>query len=190
MCAHRRRTGCRSNTQQEPHSKFAGSKTDSCFSTGPIQRCGRNWLSNLELNLKTGVQVDGRLRVLDQLELRKAVPEGLAELSYDNDQIRLLMTLPESEQPALALYAAPGIEALQRWSARRQLPGFESFDPTVCQSLHMDRSPRPVTLWLAGYLPAAGRWRSILVLGVFFRRIHKRKNFNIAGCHCTQTSHD
>ena len=28
-----------------------------------------------------------------------------------------------------------GLEALQRWSSCRQLPGFESFDPTICQSL-------------------------------------------------------
>src|SRR5258707_13156367 len=31
--------------------------------------CGRNWLSNLELNPQDRVQVDGCLRVLDQLEL-------------------------------------------------------------------------------------------------------------------------
>ena len=83
------------------------------------------------------VLVDGCLRVLDQLELEESgLQKALAQLSYDNDQIRLLMTLPGVGTAGSSLICGPwGLEALQRWSSRRKLPGFESFDPTVCQSL-------------------------------------------------------
>ena len=57
------------------------------------------------------VLVDGCLRVLDQLELEESgLQKALAQLSYDNDQIRLLMTLPGvGTAGAQALYAALGI---------------------------------------------------------------------------------
>jgi transposase len=72
--------------------------------------CGRNWLSNLELKPQDRVLVDSYLRVLDQIELEQnGLQKALTELSYENDQIRLLMTLPGvGPAGAQALYAALG----------------------------------------------------------------------------------
>jgi transposase len=71
---------------------------------------GRNWLSKLELNLQDRVFVDSCLRVLDQIEAEEIVlQKELAQLSYSNDQIRLLMTLPGlGPAGAQAMYAALG----------------------------------------------------------------------------------
>ena len=54
------------------------------------------------------VLVDGCLRVLDQLELEESgLQKALAQLSYDNDQIRLLMTLPGVGTGRLKPYMRP-----------------------------------------------------------------------------------
>ncbi|MBV9671504.1 MAG: IS110 family transposase [Verrucomicrobia bacterium] len=71
---------------------------------------GRNWLSHLELKAQDRALVNGYLRVLDQLKTEEiALQKELAELSYGNDHILLLLTLPGlGPAGAQALYAALG----------------------------------------------------------------------------------
>src|ERR1700738_4022831 len=142
--------------------------------------CGRNWLSNLELNPQDRVLVDGCLRVLDQLELEESgLQKALAQLSYDNDQIRLLMTLPGvGPAGAQALYAALG--DWKRFKDGAHVASYLGLSPSTRQSANH---------CYLGSIPKAGnslaRWlltqaaRQVAQhpgpLGVFFRRIHKRK---------------
>jgi transposase len=71
---------------------------------------GRSWLSNLELASQDRARIDSYLRVLDQIESEEtSLQKALSQLSYDNQQIRLLMTLPGvGPAGAQALYAALG----------------------------------------------------------------------------------
>jgi transposase len=147
--------------------------------------CGRNWLSNLKLNPQDRVQVDGYLRVLDQLELEESgLQKALAELSYDNDQIRLLMTLPGvGTAGAQALYAALG--DWKRFKDGAHAASYLGLSPSTRQSANhcyhgpITKAGNSLARWL---LTQAARQvaQHPGPLGVFFRRIHKRKNFNIA----------
>lgn len=71
---------------------------------------GRHWLSNVELQPADRVLIESNLRILDQIEAEQsALQKRLAHLSYENDQIRLLMTLPGvGPAAAQSLYAALG----------------------------------------------------------------------------------
>ena len=71
---------------------------------------GRNWLSNLELATQDRARIDSYLRVLDQIESEETyLQKASTQLSYDKEQIRLLMTLPGlGATGAQAFYAALG----------------------------------------------------------------------------------
>lgn len=147
--------------------------------------CGRNWLSHLELNPQDRVFVDSCLRVLDQLELEESgLQKALAQLSYDNEQIRLLMTLPGvGPAGAQALYAALG--DWKRFKDGAHVASYLGLSPSTRQSANhcyhgsITKAGNSLARWL---LTQAARQvaQHPGPLGVFFRRIHKRKNFNIA----------
>jgi transposase len=146
---------------------------------------GRNWLSNLELNPQDRALVDGYLRVLDQLELEEiALQKKLVELSYGNDQIRLLITLPGlGPAGAQALYAALG--DWKRFKDGAHAASYLGLSPSTRQSAshcyhgRITKAGDSLARWL---LTQAARQvaQHPGPLGVFFRRIRKRKNFNIA----------
>ena len=147
--------------------------------------CGRNWLSRLELNTQDRAVVDGYLRVLDQIESEESsLQKTLVQLSYDNDQIRLLMTLPGvGPAGAQALYAALG--DWKRFKDGAHAASYLGLSPSTRQSGNhchhgsITKAGNSLARWL---LTQAARQvaQHPGPLGVFFRRIRKRKNFNVA----------
>jgi transposase len=146
---------------------------------------GRNWLSKLELDAQDRAAIDGYLRVLDQIESEEiALEKTLAQLSYDNDQIRLLMTLPGvGPAGAQALYAALG--DWHRFKDGSHAASYLGLSPSTRQSANhchhgsITKAGNSLARWL---LTQAARQvvQQPGPLGVFFRRIHQRKNFNVA----------
>jgi transposase len=146
---------------------------------------GRNWLSNLELNPEDRAVVASYLRVLDQIELEESsLQKALSQLSYDNDQIRLLMTLPGvGPAGAQALYAALG--DWKRFQDGAHAASYLGLSPSTRQSANhchhgsITKAGSSLARWL---LTQAARQvaQHPGPLGVFFRRIQKRKNFNVA----------
>src|SRR5262245_5206850 len=147
--------------------------------------CGRNWLSHLELNTQDRAVVDSSLRVLDQIESEEiGLQKALTQLSYDNEQIRLLMTLPGiGPAGAQALYAALG--DWRRFKDGAHAAAYLGLTPSTRQSAEhcyhgsITKAGNSLARWL---LTQAARQvaQHPGPLGVFFRRIEKRKSYNVA----------
>jgi transposase len=147
--------------------------------------CGRNWLSHLELDTQDRALVNSYLRVLDQIELEEnGLQKALAQLSYDNEPIRLLMTLPGvGPAGAQALYAALG--DWKRFKDGAHAASYLGLSPSTRQSAShcyhgsITKAGNSLARWL---LTQAARQvaQHPGPLGVFFRRICRRKNFNVA----------
>lgn len=147
--------------------------------------CGRNWLSKLELTTQDRAVVDSYLRVLDHIESEEtSLQKVLTELSYQNDEIRLLMTLPGvGPAGAQALYAALG--DWKRFKDGAHAASYLGLSPSTRQSANhcyhgpITKAGNSLARWL---LTQAARQvaQHPGPLGVFFRRIRTRKNFNVA----------
>jgi transposase len=147
--------------------------------------CGRNWLSHLELSTEDRAVIDGYLKVLDQIESEEiSLQKALAQLSYGNEQIRLLMTLPGvGPAGAQALYAALG--DWKRFKDGAHAASYLGLTPSTRQSADhcyhgsITKAGNSLARWL---LTQAARQvaQHPGPLGVFFRRIQKRKNYNVA----------
>jgi len=147
--------------------------------------CGRNWLSHLELDTQDRARIDGYLRVLDQIESEETnLRKALAQLSFDNGQIRLLMTLPGvGPAGAQALCAAWG--DWRRFKDGAHAASYLGLTPSTRQSAghcyhgSITKAGNSLARWLL--TQAAGQVSEHPgPLGVFFRRIRKRKNYNVA----------
>ena len=142
---------------------------------------GRNWLSLLELNTQDRARLDGYLRVLDQIESEEtSLQKALTQLSYDNEQIRLLMTLPGvGPAGAQALYAALG--DWKRFKDGAHAASYLGLTPSTRQSADhcyhgsITKAGNSLARWL---LTQAARQvaQHPGPLGVFFRRIQKRSS--------------
>jgi transposase len=147
--------------------------------------CGRNWLCNLELASQDRARIDSYLRVLDQIESEEtSLQKALSQFSYDNQQIRLLMTLPGvGPAGAQALYAALG--DWRRFKDGAHAASYLGLIPSTRQSADhcyhgsITKAGNSLARWL---LTQAARQVAEHPgpLGVFFRRIEKRKNYNVA----------
>ena len=148
--------------------------------------CGRNWLSSLELNTADRAIVEGYLRVLDHIESEESsLQKALTQLSYDNDQIRILMTLP-GVGPAGAQALCAALGDWRRFKDGAHAASYLGLSPSTRQSANhchhhgsITKAGNSLARWL---LTQAARQvaQHPGPLGVFFRRIHKRKNFNVA----------
>src|SRR6516165_8621510 len=147
--------------------------------------CGRNWLSHLELSTEDRAVIDGYLRILDQIESEEiSLQKASTQLSYDNEQIRLLMALPGvGPAGAQALYAALG--DWKRFKDGAHSASYLGLTPSTRQSADhcyhgsITKAGNSLARWL---LTQAARQVTPHPgpLGVFFRRIQKRKNYNVA----------
>jgi transposase len=146
---------------------------------------GRNWLSHLELATQDRALIDSYLRILDQIESEEiSLQKALTQLSYDNQQIRLLMTLPGvGLAGAQALYAALG--DWRRFKDGAHAASYLGLTPSTRQSADhcyhgsITKAGNSLARWL---LTQAARQvaQHPGPLGVFFRRMQKRKNYNVA----------
>jgi transposase len=129
-----------------------------------------------QLTTEDRVVVDSYLRVLDQIESEEiSLQKVLTERSYDNQQIRLLMTLPGVEPAgAQALYAALG--DWKRFKDGAHATSYLGLSPSTRQSANhcyqgsITKAGNSLARWL---LTQAARQvaQHPGPLGVFFRRI-------------------
>jgi transposase len=146
---------------------------------------GLGWLKQLTLDRHGRAALDRQLRLLDQIEGEIAeVTQSLAGQAYLTPQVKLLMTLPGVDfTVAQALLAALG--DINRFPTADQAAAYLGLVPSTRQSgQHCYHGPitkqgRSHARWLM--VQAAQRLHTQPgPLGVFFRRIEKKKNRNVA----------
>jgi len=146
---------------------------------------GRQWLSTLPLDIEGRAMVDSDLRLLGYVEAEVAQQDHvLAEHAYDEPRVKLLMTLPGvSLTVAQTLWAVLG-EA-ERFRDADHAASYLGLVPSTHQS---GRRCYHGPITKQGHRQA----RALLVqaahhvaehpgpLGAFFRRVAKRRGYNVA----------
>jgi transposase len=146
---------------------------------------GLAWLKQVELDADARTSIDADLRLVDQLTREiDAIEQVLVEAVAPDPRVKLLLTLPGVDVVcALALLAALG--DLSRFPDGDHAASYLGLVPSTKQSAgHTYHGP----ITRAG--DANARWVLIQAaqhlakhpgpLGVFFRKIAKRKNWNVA----------
>jgi len=146
---------------------------------------GRAWLRTVELDEQGRQAVDSDLRLLDATETEMAeLGAILARAGYEEPRVRLLMTLPGVDLAvAQALVAALG--DVSRFPTGNHAAAYLGIVPRTHQSGD-NCYHGPITKQGKGHV----RWLLVQAaqhldkqpgpLGVFFRRVAKRKNRNVA----------
>lgn len=146
---------------------------------------GLQWLRELELDEDARFMVDSDLRVLEQIEGEiEKLDKRIAELSYPDESVRLLITLP-----GVGVTVAQGLLAawgdIDRFPDADRAASYLGLVPSVYQSAkscHYGRITKQGS--------SHARWMLIQAaqhvdkhpgpVGVFFRRLNKKKNRNVA----------
>ena len=146
---------------------------------------GLTWLSELELDEDGRQMIDSDLRLLESTETEIAALEALlAPLAYQRQQVRLLMTLPGVHSAtAQALMAAWG--DISRFPDPDRAASYLGLVPSTRQSASRCYHGR-----ITKQGNSHARWLLVQAaqhvannpgpLGVFFRRLSKKKGRNIA----------
>lgn len=146
---------------------------------------GQQWLAKLELAAQDRMLIDSDLRVLEAVQTEMAdLDRVLAQKGYSDERVKLLMTLPGvSVAVALGLLAALG--DMGRFAEADDAAAYLGLVPKVKQSAHkcyrgsITKEGNSHARWLV--IQAAQHVaRHPGPLGVFFRRLKKRKNHNVA----------
>jgi transposase len=146
---------------------------------------GRKWLDQLELDPEGRQMLDSDLRLLDAVESEIAELElVMAKSAYPNETVQLLMTLP-----GIGLTVAQGL--LAAWGDMARFPSADkaaSYLGLVPSTRQSDRCCYHGSITKQGNSHA--RWLLVQAaqhldrhpgpLGVFFRRLAKKKNRNVA----------
>jgi len=146
---------------------------------------GRAWLRGLELDDSGRAALDRHLRQLEHAERElQALEKTLAQKAYQQDEVKLLLTLPGVDVAvAQTLLAALG--DVRRFPSGERAAAYLGLVPSTRQSAeHCYHGP--ITKQGRGH----ARWLLVEAaqhlgkhpgpLGVFFRRIAKKKNRNVA----------
>jgi transposase len=146
---------------------------------------GRAWLAAVQLDEDGRALVDSDLRLLTVLEDEiAALEKRLAQRVYQDDRVRLLMTLPGvSQNVAQAVVAAAG--DITRFPTPEKFAGYLGLVPSTRQSA---KSCHHGPITKAGrvqartaLIQAAHCVRSDLgPLGHFFNKVARRKSYNVA----------
>jgi transposase len=144
-----------------------------------------HWLKQLELDPQARAQLDRQLRLLTQLDAElAALTQDIAEHAYSSPQVKLLMTIPGVDfTVAETLLAALG--DITRFRSADKAAAYLGLVPSTRQSGDQCYHGR-ITKQGSGQ----ARWLLVQAaqhlrenpgpLGVFFRRLRKRKNYNVA----------
>jgi len=152
---------------------------------------GRAWLEKVELDAEGRCFVDSDLRLLKAVEAEiAAVDQRLIEKGYADPRVKLLMSLPGvNVQVAQGLLAALG--DLGRFPDGARAASYLGLVPSTRQSAEhcyhgpITKAGRGHTRWLL--IQAAQHVRLHPgPLGVFFRRIAHKKNYNVAVVACAR----
>ncbi len=146
---------------------------------------GLEWLRKIQLNEQTRRFIDSDLRLLESLEEEIAkLDKELAAAARQREQAKLLMTLPGVDYPtALTLLSALG--DISRFADGDHAASYLGLTPSTKQSAdHCYHGP------ITKQGNSHARWMLVEAaqhldkhtgpLGVFFRRLAKKKNHNVA----------
>jgi len=146
---------------------------------------GRDWLAAVELDAEGRLLLDSDLRLLGHVEAEiEQLDKLLAQKAYPQQAVKLLMTLPGvNVAVALALVAAWG--DIGRFASPDQAASYLGLVPSTRQSADkcyhgpITKAGRSQARWML--VQAAHHVRNHPgPLGVFFRRLAKKKNYNVA----------
>lgn len=146
---------------------------------------GRRWLAALSLTENDRLLVDGQLRLLESLDAELlSLDRELQKQAWQEDRAKLLMTLPGvGHGTALSLLAALG--DVTRFRDGNHAASYLGLTPSTRQSADrcyhgpITKAGNATTRWMLtqGVQHVAAHPGP---LGVFFRRLCKRKNRNVA----------
>jgi transposase len=154
---------------------------------GIPEKCGREWLQSVELDDDGRFLVDSDLRLLDAVQAEiDTLDKHLAQRVYNDQRVKLLMTLPGvSQNVAQAVVAAVG--DIHRFETPEKLAAYLGLVPSTRQSANrcyhggITKAGRVDARW--ALVQAAHAVRCDLgPLGYFFNKLRRRKNYNIAIC--------
>jgi len=150
-----------------------------------LSKAGRQWLAQLDLDALDRAELDSELRLIDAFNQEIAqLDQQIAELAYQRQEARLLMTIPGiSQQVAMSLLAAWG--DWRRFKSADHAASYLGLVPSTRQSNKR---------CYHGSITKAGRSHGRMMLiqaaqsvrhqstpiGTFFRKLAKRKNQNVA----------
>jgi len=150
-----------------------------------FSQTGLTWLRQLDIDAEGRLMIDSDLRLLDAVEREiEVLDQLLAQKGYGDAQVKLLMTLPGVDRGvAQAVLAALG--DVGRFADADRAASYLGLVPSTHQSA--DRCFHgPITKAGRGH----ARWMLVQAaqhvakhpgpLGVFFRRLKKKKNHNVA----------
>jgi transposase len=148
---------------------------------------GLNWLAGCELPPDQRALVDSDLRLIKGVDQEIAELEvSLRQQAFNQARVRLLMTIPGVDYcVALALVAALG--DLSRFADGDHAASYLGLTPSVKQSANschygpISKRGASHARWLLTQ-SAQNMGRQAGPLGVFFRRLAKRKCWNVAVC--------
>jgi transposase len=148
---------------------------------------GLNWLAGCELPPDQRALVDSDLRLIKGVDQEIAELEvSLRQQAWNQARVRLLMTIPGVDYcVALALVAALG--DLSRFADGDHAASYLGLTPSVKQSANschygpISKRGASHARWLLTQ-SAQNMGRQAGPLGVFFRRLAKRKCWNVAVC--------
>jgi len=148
---------------------------------------GREWLERVELDDDGRAMIDSDLRLLDSLQAEiDALDQRLAQRVYQDERVKLLMTMPGvSQHVAEAVVAAVG--DIARFPSPEKLAAYLGLVPSTRQSANhcyhggITKAGRAAARW--ALVQAAHTVRGDLgPLGHFFHKLRRRKNYNVAVC--------
>jgi hypothetical protein len=146
---------------------------------------GLAWLRELALDADGRAALDSELRILETLEQEvELLEDTLAQEAWGDEQVRLLMSLPGADFP-IALMVLAALGDMQRFPRPQKAAQYLGLAPSTRQTgQHCYHGPitkqgNPHARWLlvqaaqhVGMHPGP--------LGVFFRRLAKHKDRNVA----------
>jgi len=150
-----------------------------------FQGRGRRWLESLDVDEQGRRMIDSDLRLLASVESEiQNLDEQLVKLGYRDERVKLLMTLPGVDV-TVAQTVVAALGDIERFTDGDHAASYLGLVPSTKQSAdHCYHGP----ITKAGSSKA--RWMLIQAaqhldthpgpLGVFFRRLAKRKNRNVA----------
>jgi transposase len=148
-------------------------------------KVGREWLHTVPLDAEGRWLIDSDLRLLEAIEREIAsLDEILATKGYADDRVRLLMTLP-GVQVTVAQTLVSAWGDIRRFQDADHAAAYLGLVPSTKQSANrcyhgpITKAGRSHARWIL--VQAAHHVRLHPgPLGVFFRRLAKKKNYNVA----------
>jgi len=146
---------------------------------------GVGWLEELPLEESDRLMIEGHLRMIEEISAERArVEKHLAQISYPSEDVRLLMSLP-GVGPAAAQALCAALGDWRRFRDGDHAASYLGLVPSTRQSANICRhgpiskAGNPHARWL---LTQAAQHLAMHPgpLGVFFRRMARRKHRNVA----------